>query len=47
MTGTFAGRNVAGETFPLVSVDAQISGEDDKAYAAVAHEALYDANPAL
>jgi hypothetical protein len=45
MTGAFAGRNV-GEVFPVVSAVAKLISEDGKAYAAYAHEALYDSNPA-
>ena len=45
MTGAFAGRNV-GKVFPVVSVVAKLRGEDGKFYAAYAHEALYDSNPA-
>ena len=45
MTGAFAGRNV-GEYFPVVSAVSKVVGEDGKAYAAYAHEALYDSNPA-
>ena len=45
MTGAFAGRNV-GELFPVVSAVAKVVGEDGKEYAAYAHEALYDSNPA-
>lgn len=45
MTGAFAGRNV-GEAFPVVSAVAKIVCEDGKAYAAYAHEALFDSNPA-
>jgi hypothetical protein len=44
MTGAFARCNV-GEVFPVVSAVAKIIGEDGKAYAAYAHEALYDTNP--
>jgi hypothetical protein len=40
----FAGRNV-GEVFPVVSADAKLIGEDGKAYAAYAHEALLDSSP--
>ena len=45
MTGAFAGRNV-GEVFPVVTAVAKIVGADGRAYAAVAHEALLDTNPA-
>jgi hypothetical protein len=45
MTGAFAGRNV-GEMFPVVSAVAKVVGEDGKEYAAYAHEALLDSNPA-
>ena len=45
MTGAFAGRNV-GEVFPIVSAIAKVIGEGSRVYAAYAHEALYDANPA-
>jgi hypothetical protein len=45
MTGAFAGRNV-GELFPIVSAVAKVVGEDGLAYAAYAHEALFDSNPA-
>ena len=45
MTGAFAGRNV-GEYFPVISAVAKVVGEDGKEYAAYAHEALYDSNPA-
>jgi hypothetical protein len=45
MTGAFAGRNV-GEVFPVVLAVAKIVCEDGKAYAACAHEALFDSNPA-
>ena len=45
MTGAFAGRNV-GEVFPVVSAVAKLVCEDGKQYAAFAHEALYDTNPA-
>ena len=45
MTGAFAGRNV-GEVFPVVSAVAMLVCEDGKAYAAYAHEALLDSNPA-
>ena len=45
MTGAFAGRNV-GEVFPVVSAVAKIVCEDGTAYAAYAHEALFDSNPA-
>ena len=45
MTGAFAGRNV-GETFPVVSAVAKLRDEDGRCYAAYAHEALYDSNPA-
>jgi hypothetical protein len=45
MTGAFAGRNM-GEVFPVVSAVAKIVCEDGKAYAAYAHEALFDSNPA-
>ena len=44
MTGAFAGRNV-GEVFPAISAVVKLIGEDGKAYAAYAHEALYDSNP--
>ena len=44
MTEAFAGRNV-GEVFPVVSAVAKIIGEDGRAYAAYAHEALLDSNP--
>ena len=45
MTGAFAGRNV-GETFPVVTAVAKIIDAEGKAYAAIAHEALLDSNPA-
>jgi hypothetical protein len=45
MTGAFAGRNV-GESFPVVSAVAKLRDEDGRCYAAYAHEALYDSNPA-
>lgn len=45
MTGAFAGRNV-GEVFPVVSAVAKLVCENGKAYAAYAHEALLDMNPA-
>ena len=45
MTGAFAGRNV-GEAFPVVSAVVKLIGEDGRAFAAYAHEALYDSNPA-
>jgi hypothetical protein len=45
MTGAFAGRNV-GEVFPVVSAVAKLVCEDGTAYAAYAHEALLDSNPA-
>jgi hypothetical protein len=45
MTGAFAGRNV-GEVFPVVSAVAKLICEDGQAYAAYAHEALLDSNPA-
>ena len=46
MTGAFAGRNV-GEVFPVVSAVAMLVCENGKAYyAACAHEALLDSNPA-
>ena len=45
MTGAFAGRNV-GEVFPVVSAVAKIVCEDGCAFAAYAHEALLDSNPA-
>jgi hypothetical protein len=45
MTGAFAGRNV-GEVFPVVSAVAKLIGEDGFEFAAFAHEALYDSNPA-
>ncbi len=45
MTRAFAGRNV-GELFPVVSAVAKVVGEDGKAYAAYAYEALYDSDPA-
>jgi hypothetical protein len=43
MTGAFAGRNV-GERFPIVSGAVKLIDETGKAYAAIAHEALYDDN---
>lgn len=43
MTGAFAGRNV-GKSFPVVSAVAKLIGANGIAYAATAHEALYDAN---
>ncbi|KAI2513042.1 hypothetical protein MHU86_1333 [Fragilaria crotonensis] len=45
MTGAFAGRSM-GEVFPVVSAVAKLIGEDGCEYAAFAHEALYDSNPA-
>lgn len=45
MCGAFAGRS-AGEIFPVVSAVAKLVCEDGKAYAAYAHEALLDTNPA-
>ena len=45
MTGAFAGRNV-GESFPSVSAVAELQCEDGKEFAAYAHEALFDSNPA-
>ena len=45
MTGAFAGHNV-GEVFPAISAIAKLVCEDGKAYAAIAHEALLDTNPA-
>jgi hypothetical protein len=45
MTGAFAGRNV-GERFPIVSGAVKLIDETGKAYAAIAHEALYDDNHA-
>ena len=45
MTGAFAGRNV-GETFPVVSAVAKLQCEDGREFAAYAHEALFDSNPA-
>ncbi len=45
MTGAFAGCNV-GELFPVVSAVAKVVGEDGLAYAAFAHEALFNLNPA-
>jgi hypothetical protein len=45
MTGAFAGRNV-GEVFPVVSAVAKLIGEDGVQHIAIAHEALYDSNPA-
>jgi hypothetical protein len=45
MSGAFAGRST-GEVFPVVSAVAKLVCEDGKAYAAYAHEALYDCNPA-
>lgn len=44
MVGAFAGRNV-GEVFPVVTAIAKIIGENEQAYAATVHEALYDDNP--
>ena len=43
MTGAFAGHNV-GERFPIVSGAVKLIDETGKAYAAIAHEALYDDN---
>ena len=43
MTGAFAGRNV-GEKFPIVSGAAKLIDENGNAFAAIAHEALYDSN---
>jgi hypothetical protein len=44
--GAFAaGRNV-GKLFPVVSAVTKLVCEDRMAYAAFAHEALYDTNPA-
>ena len=45
MTGAFAGRNV-GKVFPVVSAVAKLVCEDGTAYAAYAHEAFLDSNPA-
>ena len=45
MTGAFAGRNV-GEVFPVVSAVAKLVCEDGNSFAAYAHEALLDSNPA-
>jgi hypothetical protein len=45
MTGAFAGRN-AGEVFPVVTAVAKLIGEDGVPHVAIAHEALYDTNPA-
>ena len=45
MTGAFARRNVD-EVFPVVSAVAKLVCEDGTSYAAYAHEALLDANPA-
>ena len=45
MTGAFVGRNVA-EVFPVVSAVAKIVCEDGNSFAAYAHEALLDSNPA-
>ena len=45
MSGAFAGRS-AGEIFSVVSAVAKLVCEDGKAYAAYAHEALLDTNPA-
>ena len=45
MSGAFAGRSI-GEVFPVVSAFAKLVDEDGKSYAAYAHEALLDANPA-
>ena len=45
MTGAFAGRNV-GEVFPVVSAVAKLIGEDGVQHVVIAHEALYDSNPA-
>ena len=44
MIGAFASRNI-GESFPVVSAVAKLMGADGDAYAATAHEALYDSNP--
>ena len=43
MTGVFAGRNV-GEVFGVVSAVVKLIGEDGRAFAAYAHEALNDSN---
>jgi hypothetical protein len=45
MSGAFAGQS-AGEIFPVVSGVAKLVCKDGKAYAAYAHEALLDTNPA-
>jgi hypothetical protein len=45
MCGAFAGRS-AGEIFLVVSAVPKLVCEDGKAYAAYAHEALLDTNPA-
>lgn len=46
MSGAFASRTSAGETFPVVSAVAKLVCEDGKSYAAFVHKALLDANPA-
>jgi hypothetical protein len=47
MTGAFAGRTNTGEVFPVVvTAVAKLIEEDGVPHVAIAHEALYDANPA-
>ena len=43
MAGAFAGRG-PGHTFPVVSAVAKLLDENGRAYAAIAHEVLYDTN---